>query len=180
MTSEAKDTSNVTSQLMTSVSIPQTPRQREQCKDVSSDSETSREALPAPAEPQRIPILQRVAIFGGIFTALFLGALDQTIVTTALPKIASDFQSNSGYTWVGTSFTLASAAVLPLYGQAANIWGRKWCMLTAIALFALGSALCGSSQSMTMLIASRAVQGLGAGGISGLAFVLIGDMVSTR
>lgn len=120
-----------------------------------------------------------------IFMTLFLPALDQTIVSTSLPKIiaslpAGDFLSSSGYTWVGSSYALASAVVMPLFGQASEVFGRKSVFLSAIMIFMVGSCLCGASQDVAMLISSRSIQGVGAGGILGLVMIIIGDLVGTR
>lgn len=120
-----------------------------------------------------------------IFMTLFLPALDQTIVSTALPKIIASLPTSrslegSGYTWVGSSYALASAAVMPFFGQVSEVYGRKWVFLAAIVIFMIGSCLCGASQDVAMLVASRSVQGVGAGGILALVMIIIGDLVGTR
>lgn len=120
-----------------------------------------------------------------IFMTLFLPALDQTIVSTALPKIiaslpAGGYLASAGYTWVGSAYALASAVVMPLFGQLSEVFGRKWVFLSAIVIFMVGSCLCGASQDVAMLIASRSIQGVGAGGILGLVMIIIGDLVGTR
>ncbi|EXJ81528.1 hypothetical protein A1O1_07592 [Capronia coronata CBS 617.96] len=125
--------------------------------------------------------VRRFLILVGMFLSLFISALDQTIVTGALPYIAADLgSSGSGYTWVGSAFALAQFAVLPLFTQAGGFFGRKWTLLCAISVFLLGSVLCGCANSMTVLIAARVVQGVGAGGIITLVYILIGDLVSTK
>lgn len=126
-----------------------------------------------------------VILVTSIFMTLFLPALDQTIVSTALPKIIASLPAGgsfagSGYTWVGSSYALASAVVMPLYGQLSEVFGRKWVFLSAIVIFMVGSCLCGASQDVAMLIASRGIQGVGAGGILGLVMIIIGDLVGTR
>lgn len=133
----------------------------------------------------RMSKARHVILLVSIFMALFLPALDQTIVSTALPKIIASLPSggslaSSGYTWVGSSYALASAVVMPFYGQVSEIFGRKWVFLSAIVIFMVGSCLCGVSQNVSMLIASRSVQGVGAGGILGLVMIIIGDLVGTR
>lgn len=120
-----------------------------------------------------------------IFMTLFLPALDQTIVSTALPKIiaslpAGSSLASSGYTWVGSSYSLASAVVMPFFGQMSEVFGRKWVFLSATVIFMVGSCLCGASTSVVMLMASRVIQGVGAGGILGLVMIIIGDLVGTR
>ena len=126
---------------------------------------------------------RHMILVGSIFMTLFLPALDQTIVSTALPKIMSSLNagsSDSGYTWIGSAFALAQAVVLPFFGQLSEAFGRKWTFLSAITIFMLGSALCGASQNIGMLIAARTIQGVGGGGITSLVFILIGDLVGTR
>ncbi|CAM1501693.1 Fc.00g036770.m01.CDS01 [Cosmosporella sp. VM-42] len=122
-------------------------------------------------------------LVASMFMALFLPALDQTIVSTALPKIMPSLNaaaSDQGYTWIGSAYALAQAVVLPLFGQTSEAFGRKSAFLTAITIFTVGSALCGAAQTIGWLIAARAVQGIGAGGITSLVFILIGDLVGTR
>lgn len=127
--------------------------------------------------------IRHIILVGSLFFTLFLPALDQTIVSTALPKIMTSLgggSSNSGYTWVGSGYALTQAVVMPLFGQASEVFGRKWAFVTAISIFMAGSCLCGASQDVPMLIASRMVQGMGAGGITALVIILIGDLVGTR
>jgi MFS family permease len=112
--------------------------------------------------------------------SVFLAALDMTIVTTALPTISDYFQSALGYTLVGSAFLLAAAASTPNWGKLSDIWGRKLVLLSAIAMFFIGSALCGAAVSIAMLVAGRAVQGGGAGGILSLVNIIIGDLFSQR
>ena len=94
-----------------------------------------------------------------------LSALDFTIVTTAVPAIVGFFKSVTGYVWVGSAFILAYAAITPVWGSVAKIWGRKSIMLIAVAIFLAGSLLCALAPHMDVLIAGRAVQGLGASGM---------------
>jgi MFS family permease len=101
-------------------------------------------------------------------------------VSTAVPTIVADLKDASGYTWIGTSYVLAGTVPLPLYGKASDIWGRKPILFVSIGLFEIGSALCGASQSMNMLIASRVIQGMGGGGIMGLVNIILSDLVSLR
>lgn len=156
-----------------------------------TDSESTSGTLTAPEPPkdddQRsrhgLSKIRHIILVGSMFLTLFLPALDQTIVSTALPKIMTSLSgasSNSGYTWVGSGYALTQAVVMPLFGQASEVFGRKWAFVAAIAIFMAGSALCGASQDVSMLIASRMVQGMGAGGITALVIILIGDLVGTR
>ena len=126
----------------------------------------------------------------GILLAVFLGALDQTIVATALPKIVEDLQGVSRYAWVATAYLLASTVLVPIYGKLADMFSRKRIVLFSIAAFLIGSALSGLAgefgtlpllgDGMSQLIAFRAVQGLGGAGLFSLAFIVIADLFSPR
>ncbi|KAG0309209.1 hypothetical protein BGZ98_004509 [Dissophora globulifera] len=124
--------------------------------------------------------VRRVLVFLGITVTLFLAAFDQTIVTTTLPAIAKEFNNFSDISWVGTAYLLTTTAVQPLYGVAADLAGRKRALMFASSVFLLGSALCGASQSMIMLIVARAIQGLGGSGIIALSMILVADIVPLR
>ncbi|KAF7554434.1 hypothetical protein G7Z17_g2887 [Cylindrodendrum hubeiense] len=149
----------------------------------SSDDETAApEELKSDVEVGHSP-WRHLVLVASMFMTLFLPALDQTIVSTALPKIMTNLgaaDSNEGYTWIGSAYALAQAVVQPLFGQASEAFGRKWAFLTAITIFTLGSALCGAAQNVRWLIAARVIQGIGGGGITSLVFILIGDIVGTR
>ena len=119
-------------------------------------------------------------IMGGLMTGLLLSALDQTIVSTALKNIVEEFNGLNHYTWVVTAYLLTSTAATPLYGKISDLYGRRIVFQFAIVTFLIGSALAGASQNMTQLIATRALQGLGAGGLMSLTFVIIGDIVPPR
>lgn len=111
---------------------------------------------------------------------LFIGALDQTIVSTAIPSITSDLHSAAGYTWIGSAYLLATAAAGPIWIKCSDIWGRKPIILTSVALFAVASILIATSKNMAMLIAGRALQGVAAGGSMQLVSVTISDIFSLR
>ncbi|CAG8591617.1 17224_t:CDS:10 [Acaulospora morrowiae] len=113
----------------------------------------------------------------GLVCGVFLSALDQTIVATALPKIATEFKSLDKISWVATAYLLTETSFQPLYGKLCNIFGRKEMLLFAILVFELGSLLCGLASNMTVLITFRAISGLGAGGILSLALIIISDIV---
>jgi EmrB/QacA subfamily drug resistance transporter len=119
-------------------------------------------------------------ILSGLMTGMLLAALDQTIVSTALKSIVEDFNGLNHYTWVVTAYLLTSTASTPLYGKISDIYGRRIVFQFAIVTFLIGSFLAGASQDMTQLIATRALQGLGAGGLMALTFVIIGDIVPPR
>ena len=121
-----------------------------------------------------------MVILGGLMTGLFLAALDQTIVATSLKNIVEEFNGLNHYTWVVTAYLLTSTASTPLYGKMSDIYGRRPMFQIAIVTFLVGSLLAGASQNMNQLIATRALQGLGAGGLMALAFVIIGDIVPPR
>jgi EmrB/QacA subfamily drug resistance transporter len=119
-------------------------------------------------------------IFAGLMLVLLLAALDQTIVATALPTIVGELGGLEHLAWVTSAFLLAQTAVTPVYGKLGDLYGRKRVLQSAVILFLIGSALCGLANGMTELIAFRAVQGLGAGGLIVLTQAVIGDVVSPR
>ena len=121
-----------------------------------------------------------MVILGGLMTGMLLAALDQTIVSTALKSIVEDFNGLNHYTWVVTAYLLTSTASTPLYGKISDIYGRRVVFQFAIVTFLVGSFLAGASQNMAELIGFRAIQGLGAGGLMALTFVIIGDIVPPR
>jgi EmrB/QacA subfamily drug resistance transporter len=112
-----------------------------------------------------------------LMLVMALAALDQSIVATALPRIVGDLGGVQHLSWVVTAYVLASTAVMPLYGKLSDQYGRKPVLYTAIGLFLLGSLLCAAARTLFQLIAFRAVQGLGAGGLLPLAQIIIGDLV---
>jgi EmrB/QacA subfamily drug resistance transporter len=132
-------------------------------------------AAPAPIARSRVRV-----VFAGLMLVLLLAALDQTIVATALPTIVGDLGGLNRLSWVTSAFLLAQTAVTPVYGKLGDLYGRKLVLQTAVGVFLLGSALCGLASSMTELIAFRAVQGLGAGGLIVLTQASIGDVVPPR
>src|SRR4051794_38358213 len=111
---------------------------------------------------------------------MLLAALDQTIVATALPTIVGELGGLNHISWVVSAYLLAATAVTPLYGKLGDLYGRKVVLQTAVVIFLIGSALCGAAQSMTELIAFRAVQGLGGGGLIVLTQAVVGDIVPPR
>jgi EmrB/QacA subfamily drug resistance transporter len=123
---------------------------------------------------------QIMVIMSGLMMGMFLAALDQTIVSTALPTIVGDFHRSDLLSWVITSYLLASTATTPLWGKAGDLYGRKRIFQLAIVIFLIGSALCGASQNMYQLIAFRGLQGVGGGGLISLVFAIIGDVIPPR
>ena len=123
---------------------------------------------------------QIITILIGLMMAMFLAALDQTIVATAMRTIADDLSGFSLQAWATTAFLITSTISTPLYGKLSDMYGRKPFILFAITVFIVGSALCGLAQSMYELAAFRAIQGIGAGGLFSLALAIIGDIVPPR
>ena len=123
---------------------------------------------------------QILTVMFGLMTGLLLAALDQSIVSTALKTITVDLGGLDHYTWVVTAYLLTSTASTPLYGKISDLYGRRQVFQFAIVVFLLGSFASGIAPNMNELIASRAFQGLGAGGLMSLTFVIIGDVVSPR
>ncbi|MFD3484417.1 DHA2 family efflux MFS transporter permease subunit [Streptomyces sp. NPDC058665] len=143
----------------------------------------AQEASTPPTTPQPGEGQSRRTIFvsiGALLLGLLLAALDQTIVSTALPTIASDLGGLDHLSWVVTAYLLASTAATPLWGKLGDQYGRKRLFQTAIVIFLIGSALCGASQDLLQLIIFRALQGLGGGGLIVLSMAIVGDIVSPR
>src|SRR3954466_9510557 len=133
------------------------------------------------------PIAERPAdrrsillVVSGLMLVMLLASLDQTIVSTALPTIVGELGGLEHLSWVVTAYLLAVTVVTPLYGKLGDLYGRKRVLQGALALFLVGSALCGLAQGMTELIAFRAIQGLGGGGLMVSAQAAIGDVVPPR
>jgi EmrB/QacA subfamily drug resistance transporter len=118
----------------------------------------------------------KLEILGAVLLALFLGALHQNIVGTALPRIVTDLGGNEYYTWVVTIYLLTSTITVPFYGKLSDLYGRKPTMIFGVTVFLIGSALSGLSQNMAMLILFRGIQGIGAGALFPIALAVIGDL----
>ncbi|UCH86765.1 MAG: MFS transporter [Dehalococcoidia bacterium] len=118
----------------------------------------------------------KVLVMAGTLLGLFTAAMDQTIVGTAMPRVVAHLGGYEHYSWVFTSFMVVSTTAVPIVGKLTDMYGRKFFFLAGIAVMMLGSALCGTSQSMIQLIVFRAIQGLGAGTIMATAFAIIGDV----
>ncbi len=134
---------------------------------------TTPAALQEPAPRLRL-------IFGALLLVLLLASLDQTIVATALPTIVGDLGGIEHLSWVVTAYLLASTVVGPIYGKLGDLYGRKIVLQTAIVIFLVGSALCGIAQGMFELIAFRALQGIGGGGLIVTTMAVIGDLIPPR
>src|SRR5215475_5147651 len=117
-----------------------------------------------------------ILVTAGIMLSLLMASMEATVVATAMPTIVSHLGGLAIYSWVFSAFMLASTTTMPIFGKLSDLYGRRPVYTAAMALFLVGSFLCGKAQSMPQLIAFRVVQGLGAGGLVPLAFILIGDM----
>ena len=129
-----------------------------------------------------VPLTHRqiLVVFSGLMAGMLLAALDQTIVSTALPTIVGELGGLDHLSWVVTAYLLTTTASTPLYGKLSDIYGRRLMFQSAIVIFVIGSMLCGLSQEMLQLIVFRGIQGIGAGGLMAMAFAIIGDIVSPR
>ena len=136
----------------------------------------------APPIAPRSPLTQAEVrtILMSLMVTMFLAALDQTIVATALPTIGRQFHDASNLSWVITAYLLASTAVAPVFGTLSDIYGRRAMIIAALSLFIAGSALCALAPSMPVLILARGLQGLGGGGILPIVQTVISDLVTPR
>ena len=119
-------------------------------------------------------------VFAGLLSGMFLAALDQTIVSTALPTIVGELGGLSKLSWVVTAYMLTSTVATPLYGKLSDLYGRKLLFQAAIVIFVVGSLLAGVAQDMLQLVGARGIQGIGAGGLMAMAFAVIGEVVPPR
>src|SRR3977135_2397216 len=136
----------------------------------------------APPIAPKAPLTPREVrtILMSLLLTMFLAALDQTIVATALPTIGRQFQDVSNLSWVITAYLLASTAVAPVFGTLSDIYGRRAMIIAALSLFVVGSVLCAVAPNMPMLIVARGLQGLGGGGIMPIVQTVISDVVTPR
>ncbi|MEV4787602.1 MDR family MFS transporter [Streptomyces tuirus] len=146
---------------------------------MAGDANATMLTPPGAAPQEQVPGNVLVSI-GALLLGMLLAALDQTIVSTALPTIVSDLGGLDHLSWVVTAYLLAATAATPLWGKLGDQYGRKRLFQTAIVLFLIGSALCGAAQDMAQLIAFRALQGLGGGGLIVLSMAIVGDLVPPR
>ncbi|HEU0116454.1 MAG TPA: MDR family MFS transporter, partial [Thermomicrobiales bacterium] len=148
----------------------------------TSDASAARPAA-APAaldQPNYLSHQQILIVLIGLMAGMLLAALDQSIVGTALPRIVSDLGGLDQLAWVVTGYLLTSTAATPLWGKISDLYGRRKIFQLAIAIFLIGSALCGLSQNMVELIGFRSLQGIGGGGLMAIAFAIIGDIIPPR
>src|SRR6516164_2105505 len=140
-------------------------------------------AIPdAPPIAPRAPLTQSEVrtILMSLLLTMFLAALDQTIVATALPTIGRQFKDVTNLSWVITAYLLASTAVAPVFGTLSDIYGRRGMIIVSLSLFVVGSVLCAAAPDMPVLILARGLQGLGGGGIMPVVQTVISDVVSAR
>jgi EmrB/QacA subfamily drug resistance transporter len=139
---------------------------------------------PRPVEAEHaaldLPTAEKLVVVGAVMLGLFLGALDQTIVGVALPRIVSDLHGSDLYTWVVTAYLVTSTITVPIYGKLGDVFGRQRILIVGIVIFLAGSALSGLSQTMGELIIFRAIQGLGAGALFPISLAVIGDLFTPR
>jgi EmrB/QacA subfamily drug resistance transporter len=135
---------------------------------------------PTSPAPGQLTHRQVMVVLSGLLLGMFLAALDQTIVSTAMRTIADRLEGQTAQAWVTTAYLITSTISTPLYGKLSDTYGRKPFYVAAIVIFVLGSMLCGLAQSIYELAAYRAVQGIGAGGLMSLAFAIVGDLVPPR
>jgi len=157
------------SQILPEPIKPDSPERRAAIRQVSP---TAAAAMLTPGEVRTILM--------SLLLTMFLAALDQTIVATALPTIGRQFQDVSSLSWVITAYLLASTAVAPVFGTLADIYGRRGMIIAALSLFVAGSVMCALAPNMTVLILGRGLQGLGGGGIMPVVQTVISDVVSPR
>ncbi|HLL50582.1 MAG TPA: MDR family MFS transporter [Thermomicrobiales bacterium] len=131
-------------------------------------------------EPQYLSHQQIVVVLFGLMAGVMLAALDQSIVGTALPRIVSELGGLDKLAWVVTAYLLTATAATPLWGKISDLYGRRPIFQAAILIFLIGSVLCGLSQNLLQLIAFRAIQGIGGGGLMAIAFSIIGDIIPPR
>ena len=145
------------------------------------DPGNSQVGAPASRAPATERTRQQVIFtMGGLMLAMFLASLDQTIVSTAMPRIVTDLGGFDRFTWITTAYLVASTTFVPIVGRLSDLYGRKSFFLGGIIIFLIGSVLAGASQTMDQLIGFRALQGLGGGAIMAMAFTTVGDLFSPR
>ena len=131
-------------------------------------------------EQPRFSRRETVLTMFGVLMVMLLASLDQTIVSTAMPRVIADLHGFDRYTWVSTAYLLTSTVMVPIYGKLSDLFGRKPIFLFGVVVFLIGSALSGASQSMNQLIAFRAIQGIGAGALMPIAIAIVGDLFTPR
>src|SRR5258705_7495252 len=139
-------------------------------------SQSTPQSAMADRPPIVLPHPVRMRVLGAVMVGVFLAALDQTVVGTALPRIITDLGGNNLYTWAFTAYLLTATISGPLYGKLSDLFGRRPIFLFGVGVFMVGSLLAGLSQEMWQLVAARGVQGLGAGALFPIALAVIADL----
>ncbi|XMA09869.1 hypothetical protein WAI453_002660 [Rhynchosporium graminicola] len=155
--------------------LPQNHRTRSQDVELITDDESP---IPSPEPDTTRSNFRITAIMIALYLAMFITALDQTIVATAIPTIAHDLESASGYVWIGGAYLLASAAAGPIWAKLSDIFGKKSIILLVDVLFFLLSIVCAEAKSVTNLIMSRTFQGIAGGGLIPMVIITISDLFS--
>jgi MFS family permease len=119
-------------------------------------------------------------VLGSLMMAVMLASLETSIIATALPQIIGEFQAFESYSWVGTAYIVTSAISTPILGKLSDIFGRRMIFQITMVVFLIGCIACGAAQSIGQLIAARAFQGMGGGGVQALAFAVLGDVIPPR
>ncbi|EXJ62816.1 hypothetical protein A1O7_03256 [Cladophialophora yegresii CBS 114405] len=141
---------------------------------------SSPEVAPDADAIQRRSTFRTFTVMVALFSTLFIGALNTTVVATAIPTICSDLESAAGYSWIGASYVIATSACSPVWAKLSDIWGRKPILLLGVALYFGSSVMCALSSSMAMLIVGRSLQGISAGGFMTLINIVVSDLFSMR
>lgn len=149
-------------------------------QEVSNASDAPAGNPGAPEEGPRFTRRETLLTMIGVLLIMLLASLDQTIVSTAMPRIIAEFNGLDRYTWVTTAYLLTSTVMVPIYGKLSDMFGRKPMFLIGVVLFLIGSAASGASQDMNQLIAFRAFQGLGAAALMPIAIAVVGDLFTPR
>ncbi len=146
----------------------------------AADLASSQQDLVQDYEQPRFSRRDTILTMVGVLMVMLLASLDQTIVSTAMPRVIAELQGFDRYTWVSTAYLLTSTVMVPIYGKLSDLYGRKPIFLFGVVMFLVGSALSGASQSMNQLIAFRALQGIGAGALMPIAIAIVGDLFTPR
>ncbi|KAJ2722205.1 hypothetical protein GGI07_003482 [Coemansia sp. Benny D115] len=152
--------------------------EKERAAHTDNDIESGKEADPKSGQPL-IKGKQMLGVMVALALSMFLAALDNTIVSTMLPKITEKFNALTLMTWIVSAYVVSSTALQPIYGKLCHIYGHQYVLLVAHAFFVVGSIICGASKTAHMLIAGRAIAGIGGSGLMSLCFVVVGDFVPT-
>src|SRR3954463_13589595 len=147
---------------------------------VTAEAQPGLESPVGHDQPHYLSHRQIVITLFGLMAGVLLAALDQSIVGTALPRIVSELGGLDKLAWVVTAYLLTSTAATPLWGKISDLYGRRHIFQVAIGIFLIGSMLCGLSQNLPELIAFRALQGVGGGGLMAIALSIIGDIIPPR